>query len=80
MKNATCYLHGRDLRPTLCAECARAVPAPALAPTRTLQLTDTMQGQMRRVIDPTTGVVRFQLNRPIAVPDSRLQPWGAIWD
>lgn len=76
MKNATCYLHGLDLRPTLCHDCARAASAPveATPPTRILRLTDTTFQAMERTID-SQGRINFRLRRPIERPVSS-DPWA----
>lgn len=78
MKNVTCYLHGLDLRPTLCHDCARAasIPAPALAPTRVISLTDTTFNALERTID-RQGKVNFRI-RPGRVLEQpvNLDPWA----
>lgn len=72
--NTTCYLHGRDLRPNLCADCARCEQPKALPPTRTLSLTDTTFQAMERVYD-AQGQVSFRFRRPIERPVSS-DPWA----
>ena len=77
MKNATCYLHGRDLRPTLCHDCARAASAPveAVPPTRTLRLTDDDFNALERTYDHQ-GKIAFRARRPLVRPVSS-DPWAA---
>lgn len=76
MKNATCYLHGRDLRPTLCNDCARASRAPVqiVPPTRTIRLIPSDFQAMEKVID-RQGKIGFRERFPIARPDVT-DPWA----
>ena len=75
MKNATCYLHGRDLRPSLCADCARCEAPAALPPTRTLRLTDDDFNALERTYD-AKGKINFRALRPLVRPVSS-DPWAA---
>lgn len=70
----SCPIHGSDLKPRVCNDCARLTPTDRL-----LRLTDTMVGQLERFIDER-GRVAFRAVRPIKAPETRLQPWGATWD
>jgi hypothetical protein len=73
MKNATCYLHGLDLRPDLCSDCARCTPV-VVAPSRVLRLSNADHGAMERTYDQR-GHVGFRLVRPVEAP-AKLDPWA----
>jgi len=73
MKNVTCALHGSDLRPNLCNDCAR-VSTPALPPSRVIRLTADDFEAIEKVYDPRGGI-SFRQRRPIAVP-TNLDVWA----
>lgn len=64
MKNTTCFLHGLNLRPELCNECARCE---RLLPSKKLKITDAERGALVRVLD-RSGRISFRAVRPIEQP------------
>lgn len=77
-----CYLHGTNLRPDVCADCAREKPDSIPAPV-SFQLTDTLAGHVERYtyVD-ARGIQRvaFRTVKPITRPEFTSRPWGQIWD
>lgn len=69
----TCYIHGANLRPERCADCAR-IPAVSV------KLTPADTNRLVRIIDDS-GRVAFRLvDGPIPTPERLALPWAQIWD
>lgn len=73
-----CDLHGSNLRPSVCKECASVATEPERQ--RVLQLTDTLVGCLVRSIDERGRISFRAVNGPISVPESRKLAWGHTWD
>lgn len=73
-----CDLHGSNLRPSVCKECALVRSEPLRQ--RVISLTDTLLGCLVRSIDDRGRIIFKTVNGPIPVPESRLAAWGHTWD